>query len=65
MRVKVTKNKNSQSFYVIKDVNVAGKRTTKIVAALGNENQLREKHPDHEPGVGKETSQITDTERKG
>ena len=25
MRVKVTKNKNSQSFYVIKDVNVAGK----------------------------------------
>lgn len=51
MRVKVTKNKNSQSFYVIKDVNVAGKRTTKIVAALGNENQLREKHPDYEPLV--------------
>lgn len=49
MRVKVTKNKNSQSFYVIKDVNVNGKRTTKIVAALGNEAQLRKAHPDYEP----------------
>lgn len=41
MRVKVTKNKHSKSFYVIKDVNVAGKRTTKIVASLGNEAQLK------------------------
>lgn len=49
MRVKVTKSKNSKSFYIIKDVNVDGKRTTKIVASLGNEIQLRKEHPDYEP----------------
>lgn len=49
MRVKVTKSKSSKSFYIIKDVNVDGKRTTKIVAALGNEMQLRKEHPDYEP----------------
>lgn len=49
MRVKVTKTKNSQSFYVIKDVTVNGKRTTKIVAPLGNEAKIRQEHPDYEP----------------
>lgn len=41
MRLKITKTKNSESFYVITDVKRNGKRTTKIVEKLGNLNQLK------------------------
>lgn len=49
MRVKVSKSKNSNSFSIIKDISVNGKRTTKIVKTLGNEQRLRREHPDYEP----------------
>ena len=59
------KSKNSKSFYIIKDVNVDGKRTTKIVATLGNESQLREEHPDYEPlaWAKKQASLLTQQEK--
>lgn len=49
MRLKITKNKNSSSLYVIKDVNKNGKRTTKIVEALGNLQQIKEKINGQDP----------------
>ena len=49
MRLKITKNKNSSSLYVIKDININGKRTTKIVEALGNLQQIKEKINGQDP----------------
>ncbi len=40
MRLKVSKSKNASSLYVIKDINVEGKRTTKIVESLGTYDEL-------------------------
>ena len=40
MRLKTTKTKNSESFYVITDIKRNGKRTTKIVEKLGTLKQL-------------------------
>ena len=36
MRLTITKNKNSSSFYVIKSVTINGKRTSKVIEKLGN-----------------------------
>lgn len=49
MRIKVSRSKNSESYFVIKDIVVDGKRTTKVVEALGNRQSLLEKHPDIDP----------------
>ena len=49
MRLKITKNKNSSSLYVIKDIKKNGKRTTKIVEALGNIQQIKEKTNGQDP----------------
>ena len=43
MRLKITKSKNASSFYVIKDVNRNGKRTTKIGETLGTLEKLKKK----------------------
>ena len=43
MRLKISKSKNSLSFYVIKDIYRNGKRTTTTIETLGTEDTVREK----------------------
>jgi len=44
MRLNITRSKNSECFYVIKDIiNPAGKRTTVIIEALGNLDEVKRK----------------------
>ena len=49
MRLKITKSKNASSFYVIRDVNRNGKRTTKIVETLGTLEKLKERANGEDP----------------
>ncbi len=50
MRIKKSISKNSVSYSVIENVrDINGKSTTKVVEALGNEQQIREKHPGVDP----------------
>jgi len=49
MRIKKSKSKNSISYSVIKDVYRNGKRTTKVVEALGNHEEILEKYPGVDP----------------
>ena len=51
MRLKITKTKNSESFYVITDIKRNGKRTTKIVEKLGNLKQLEKQLNGEDPYV--------------
>ena len=41
MRLSITNNKNSSSFYVIKSVTVDGKRTSKVIERLGNYEEVK------------------------
>lgn len=49
MRVKKSVSKHSISYSIIKDVYRDGKKTSKIVEALGNEEEILEKHPGVDP----------------
>lgn len=50
MRIKKSISKNSISYSVIENVRgIDGKSTTKVVEALGNEQQIRERHPGVDP----------------
>ncbi len=50
MRIKKSISKNSVSYSVIDNIrDINGKSTTKVIEALGNEIELREKHPEIEP----------------
>lgn len=49
MRLTFSKSKNAESIYVIDDVIVDGKRTTKIVESLGTVAELREKLKGEDP----------------
>ncbi len=49
MRVKKSISKNSVSYSIIKDVYRNGKKTSKVVEALGNEEEILEKHPGVDP----------------
>lgn len=50
MRIKKSISKNSVSYSVIDNVRgINGKSTTKIIEALGNEQQIRERHPGVNP----------------
>lgn len=49
MRVKVSKSKNSASFYIIEDITVNGKRTTRIVEKLGTLEELEKKINGQDP----------------
>lgn len=49
MRIKVSRSKNSKSYFVIKDIYRGNKRTTKVVEALGNDKEILEKHPGVDP----------------
>lgn len=50
MRIKKSVSKNSVSYSVIDNVRgIDGKSTTKVIESLGNEQQIREKHPGVDP----------------
>lgn len=50
MRIKKSISKNSVSYSVIENVrDIHGKSTTRVVEALGNEQQIREKYPGVDP----------------
>ncbi len=49
MRLKITESKNASSLYIIKDVTVKGKRTTKIVEKLGTYDDLLKKLDGEDP----------------
>lgn len=50
MRIKKSVSKNSISYSVIDNVrDINGKSTTKVIEALGNEKEIREKHPGVDP----------------
>lgn len=51
MRLSITNNKNSSSFYVIKSVTVDGKRTSKVIERLGNYEEVKIKANGEEPIV--------------
>ena len=51
MRLTVTKNKNSCSFYVIKSVTIDGKRTSKVIEKLGNLNEVTIKAQGDDPYI--------------
>lgn len=51
MRLTITKNKNSESFYIIKSVTINGKRTSKVIEKLGNINEVRIKANGKDPYV--------------
>ncbi|WP_269412169.1 IS1634 family transposase [Lentibacillus daqui] len=49
MRIKVSRSKNSTSYFVIKDIYRNNKRTTKVVESLGNHEEILKKHPGIDP----------------
>lgn len=49
MRIKKTVSKNFEFYYIIKDINRNGKRTTKIVEKLGTIDKIKERAKDEEP----------------
>jgi len=49
MRIKISKSKNASSLYVIEDITVKGKRTTRIVEKLGTVKELQEKLKGEDP----------------
>lgn len=50
MRIKKSVSKSSISYSVIENVrDINGKSTTKVIEALGNEKEIREKHPGVDP----------------
>src|SRR5699024_8361346 len=50
MRIKKSVSKNSVSYSVIENVrDIHGKSTTKVVEALGNEQEIRERYPGVDP----------------
>lgn len=51
MRIKITKSKNAENFYVIKSTYIDKKHSTKIVEKLGNLNDVKAKAGDKDPYV--------------
>lgn len=51
MRIKKTVSKNFEFYYIIKDINRNGKRTTKIVEKLGTIDKIKERAKDEDPIV--------------
>ena len=49
MRLKITKSKNFQFYYIIKDINKNGKRSTKIVERLGTIDNIKIKSNNSDP----------------
>lgn len=51
MRLSITNNKNSSSFYIIKSVTLDGKRTSKVIERLGNYEEVKIKANGEDPIV--------------
>ena len=51
MRINKTKSKNSEHFSIIQDVNINGKRTTKIYENIGNFDSLKLRAGNEDPLV--------------
>ena len=51
MRIKKTFSKNFEFYYIIKDINRNGKRTTKIVEKLGTIDKIKERAKNEDPIV--------------
>ncbi len=49
MRLSFSKSKNSLSIYIIKNITVKGKRTTKVYEDLGTYKELQEKLNGEDP----------------
>lgn len=49
MRIKVSRSKNSISYFVIKDIYRDNKRTSKVVESLGNHEEILKRHPGTDP----------------
>ena len=65
MRLSVTKNKNSTSFYIIKSVTINGKRTSKVFEKLGTIEEIKLKSNGKDPYVwAKEYLDLINKEEK-
>ena len=51
MRLRVTKSKNTDIFYVIKTIYIDGKQKTKTVERIGNTNEVMQKSNGEDPYV--------------
>ena len=49
MRINKTKSKNNEHYSIIQDINVNGKRTTKVYENIGNLDNLKLRAGDEEP----------------
>lgn len=65
MRLTITKNKNSSSFFIIKSVTINGKRTSKVFEKLGTLDEIKIKAKGKDPYVwAKEYLDIINKEEK-
>lgn len=67
MRVKVSKSKNAESYYIIKSVIIDGKNTSKIVEKLGTTKEVLEKSGGEDPMLWakRRAAQLTKEEKEG
>ena len=49
MRINKTKSKNNEHYSIIQDININGKRTTKVYENIGNLDNLKLRAGDEEP----------------
>lgn len=49
MRAKLTKSKSSEHYSIIQDINIDGKRTTKVYENIGNFDKLKLRAGDNDP----------------
>lgn len=49
MRINKTKSKNKEHYSIIQDININGKRTTKVYENIGNLDTLKLRAGDEEP----------------
>ena len=65
MRLSITKNKNSESLYIIKSVTINGKRTSKVFEKLGTIEEIKLKCGDKDPYIwAKEYLKLVNKEEK-
>src|SRR5699024_5610503 len=66
VRIKKSVSKGSTSYSVIKDVYRNGKKTSKVVEALGNDEEILEKHPgvDHYTWAKEYAKKLTHEEKE-
>ncbi len=67
MRIKITKTKNAENFYVIKSTYINKKHSTKIVEKLGNLDEVKRKAGNKDPYVwaNEYAKELTTKEKEG